>query len=61
MRPMKRSVNGPCCMAKARVSSMRPVKRVLVGSAAGIFTVPGAQAATPTKAQPAEYVSGPGA
>jgi hypothetical protein len=40
---------------------MRPVKssvkRVLLGSAAGIFTVAGAQAADlPTKAQPVEYV-----
>jgi hypothetical protein len=36
---------------------MRPVKRVLLGSAAGIFTVTGAQAADlPTKAQPVEYV-----
>jgi hypothetical protein len=36
---------------------MRPVKRVLLGSAAGIFTVVGAQAADlPTKAQPVEYV-----
>jgi hypothetical protein len=36
---------------------MRPVKRVLFGSAASIFTVAGAQAADlPTKAQPVEYV-----
>ncbi|MCL2429837.1 MAG: porin, partial [Alphaproteobacteria bacterium] len=36
---------------------MRPVKRVLLGSAAGIFTVAAAQAADlPTKAQPVEYV-----
>jgi hypothetical protein len=36
---------------------MRPMKRVLLGSAAGIFTVSGAQAADlPTKAQPVEYV-----
>ncbi len=36
---------------------MRPVKRVLLGSAAGIFTIAGAQAADlPTKAQPVEYV-----
>jgi hypothetical protein len=36
---------------------MSPVKRVLLGSAAGIFTVAGAQAADlPTKAQPVEYV-----
>jgi hypothetical protein len=36
---------------------MRPIKRVLLGSAAGIFTVAGAQAADlPTKAQPVEYV-----
>jgi Porin subfamily len=36
---------------------MRPMKRVLLGSAAGIFTVAGAQAADlPTKAQPVEYV-----
>jgi hypothetical protein len=36
---------------------MRPVKRVLLGSAAGIFTVAGAQAADlPTKTQPVEYV-----
>jgi hypothetical protein len=36
---------------------MKPVKRVLLGSAAGIFTVAGAQAADlPTKAQPVEYV-----
>jgi Porin subfamily len=35
----------------------RSVKRVLLGSAAGIFTVAGAQAADlPTKAQPVEYV-----
>jgi hypothetical protein len=39
---------------------MRPVKRVLLGSAAGIFTVSGAQAADlPAKAQPAEYVRAP--
>jgi hypothetical protein len=39
---------------------MRPVKRVLLGSAAGIFTVAGAQAADlPTKAQPVEYVRAP--
>jgi hypothetical protein len=38
------------------------VKRVLLGSAAGIFTVAGAQAADlPTKAQPVEYVRAPGA
>ncbi|HLK83662.1 MAG TPA: porin [Xanthobacteraceae bacterium] len=36
---------------------MRPVKRVLLGSAAGIFAVAGAQAADlPVKAKPAEYV-----
>ena len=36
---------------------MRPIKRVLLGSAAGIYTVAGAQAADlPTKAQPVEYV-----
>jgi hypothetical protein len=36
---------------------MRPVKRVLLGSVAGIFSVAGAQAADlPTKAQPVEYV-----
>jgi hypothetical protein len=36
---------------------MRPMRRVLLGSAAGIFTVVGAQAADlPTKAQPVEYV-----
>jgi hypothetical protein len=36
---------------------MSPIKRVLLGSAAGIFTVAGAQAADlPTKAQPVEYV-----
>jgi Porin subfamily len=36
---------------------MRPVKRVLLGSAASIFTVASAQAADlPTKAQPVEYV-----
>ena len=36
---------------------MRPVKRVLLGSAAGIFTVAGAQAADlPVKAAPVEYV-----
>jgi hypothetical protein len=35
----------------------KSVKRVLLGSAAGIFTVAGAQAADlPTKAQPVEYV-----
>jgi hypothetical protein len=39
---------------------MRPVKRVLMGSAAGIFTVAGAQATDlPTKAQPVEYVTAP--
>jgi hypothetical protein len=37
------------------------VKRILLGSAAGIFTVTGAQAADlRTKVQPVEYVSGPG-
>src|SRR5262252_3923146 len=37
--------------------TMRPMKRVLLGSAAGIFTVSGAQAADlPVKAQPVEYV-----
>jgi hypothetical protein len=36
---------------------MSPMKRVLLGSAAGIYTVAGAQAADlPTKAQPVEYV-----
>jgi Porin subfamily len=36
---------------------MRPMKRVLLGSAAGIFTVSGVQAADlPTKAQPVEYL-----
>ncbi len=36
---------------------MRPVKRVLLASAAGIFAVAGAQAADlPVKAQPVEYV-----
>jgi hypothetical protein len=36
---------------------MKPVKRILLGSAAGIFTVAGAQAADlPTKAQPVEYL-----
>jgi Porin subfamily len=36
---------------------MSPVKRILLGSAAGIYTVAGAQAAdVPTKAQPVEYV-----
>jgi Porin subfamily len=36
---------------------MSPVKRILLGSAAGIYTVAGAQAADlPTKAQPVEYV-----
>jgi hypothetical protein len=36
---------------------MRPVKRVLLGSAAGIFAVAGAQAADlPVKAKPVEYV-----
>jgi hypothetical protein len=36
---------------------MRPVKHVLLGSAAGIFAVAGAQAADlPAKAQPVEYV-----
>jgi Porin subfamily len=36
---------------------MRPVKRVLLGSAAGVFAVAGAQAADlPVKAQPVEYV-----
>jgi Porin subfamily len=38
---------------------MRPVKRVLLGSVAGIFAVAGAQAADvdlPTKAKPVEYV-----
>jgi Porin subfamily len=36
---------------------MSPMKRVLLGSAAGIYTVAGAQAADlPTKAQPIEYV-----
>jgi hypothetical protein len=39
---------------------MRPIKRVLLGSAAGIYTVAGAQAADlPTKAQPVEYVRAP--
>jgi hypothetical protein len=58
MRPVNRSVNGPCCLAKGR----RPVKHVLVGSAAAIFTVVGAQAVDPpTKAQPLEYVRAPGA
>jgi hypothetical protein len=36
---------------------MKPVKRALLGSAAGIFTVAAAQAADlPTKAQPVEYL-----
>jgi len=36
---------------------MRPVKRVLLGSAAGVFAVAGAQAADlPVKAKPVEYV-----
>jgi hypothetical protein len=36
---------------------MKPVKRALLGSAAGIFTVAGAHAADlPTKAQPVEYL-----
>jgi hypothetical protein len=36
---------------------MRPVKRILLGSAAGVFAVAGAQAADlPVKAQPVEYV-----
>src|SRR6516225_451217 len=36
---------------------MGPMKRVLLGSAAGMFTVAGAQAADlPVKAQPVEYV-----
>jgi hypothetical protein len=36
---------------------MRPVRRVLLGSAAGVFAVAGAQAADlPVKAQPVEYV-----
>jgi hypothetical protein len=40
--------------------NMRPVMRVLLGSAAAIFTVSGAQAADlPTKAQPVEYVRAP--
>jgi hypothetical protein len=39
---------------------MSPMKRVLLGSAAGIYTVAGAQAADlPTKAQPVEYVRAP--
>jgi hypothetical protein len=39
---------------------MRSVKRVLLGPAAGIFTVAGAQPADlPTKAQPVEYVRAP--
>jgi hypothetical protein len=59
MRPVNRSVNGPCCLAKG---IRRPVKRVLVGSAAALFTVVGAQAVDPpTKAQPLEYVMAPGA
>jgi hypothetical protein len=62
MRPVKRSVNGPCCLAKGRGSSMRPVKRVPLGAAAGVFTVAGSQAADlPTNAQPVEYVRAPGA
>src|SRR5262252_6643663 len=37
--------------------TMRPMKRVLLGSAAGIFTVSGAQAADlPVKAAPVEYI-----
>src|SRR6266481_4379784 len=37
--------------------NMGPVKRVLLGSAAGIFAVAGAQAADlPVKAKPVEYV-----
>src|ERR1700719_4086475 len=36
---------------------MGPVKRVLLGSAAGVFAVAGAQAADlPVKAKPVEYV-----
>src|SRR5215470_624823 len=55
--PVRFARNSPLVSVVHGEGNMRPVKRVLLGSAASLFAVAGAQAADlPVKAKPVEYV-----